>query len=40
MFSGENSDGKPEDSCFGETMGVGYSDVFFSGSGEGYPLVE
>ena len=30
---------KPEDSCLGETMGVGSHDVGLGGSGEGYPLV-
>ena len=34
-----NGDGKYEDFCFGGTIRVGYSGVFFGGSGEGSPIV-
>ena len=33
VLLGGNGDGKPEDSCLGETLGVGSYDFFFGGSG-------
>ena len=40
MFLGRNGNGKPEDSCLGDTMGVGSSDIYFGDSREGYKLTD
>ena len=39
VFLRVDYDGKPEDSCLGETIVVGSYGVSFGVSGKGYPLV-